>query len=401
MIQLGRLSGGAARWAAGAVLFMVGIAVRAEAAPPSAAPELRTVEEAKRAADNARSQQRERERCIDSAFGLREKLSKKARELGSRIAEIARAAKRALDELLSGRFCSKCDRTASEIEKVEKQSFSQHLGKVKGKAVAAGADRIARKKKEYEDRIRGKEREKASAEKESKSAHERGERCRREWLDLDQVWRFATDQARKIPALLARAKEMARRMFGAKGQDASEKTKEKLTRNNFKSETMQREIEASPQRHALAKDLAASLGSRFVVTEVGRTAEKQASDIENVLATKGWKSDQIMYKQWIKDGLAPLKLHEETNSAERSRKVLEFVQQNSQRFGHLGGRSFDIRSTSLSAADYARVVETARSHGFQVNDERNCPGRHPHIHIQLSTDGDSSPLRCGVKAGAR
>jgi hypothetical protein len=67
---------------------------------------------------------------------------------------LAEDKKRAIEELLSGRFCSKCRRSASEIERATKQSFSLHLTDVKGQPVPATLEMINQKRQEYDVKIR-------------------------------------------------------------------------------------------------------------------------------------------------------------------------------------------------------------------------------------------------------
>lgn len=53
-----------------------------------------------------------------------------------KIQQLEREKERAVEEVRQGLFCSKCERSKSEIERAERVSFSQHLQNVKGTAIA-------------------------------------------------------------------------------------------------------------------------------------------------------------------------------------------------------------------------------------------------------------------------
>jgi len=104
-------------------------------------------------ADKEMSGINEELRALQADVGARaDALDKKIRDL---IAERAAA----LDELRRGVFCSKCRRTASEIERTEQLTFQAHLGTVKGSAVPATQKEIAKKAAEYDNKIESLKRE--------------------------------------------------------------------------------------------------------------------------------------------------------------------------------------------------------------------------------------------------
>jgi hypothetical protein len=92
-------------------------------------------------------------RCLASVLARnRENLDEYAK-LAEEADQLGEERDRAIRELKAGRYCSRCRRTATEIEKSEKVPFQVHLGNVKGSPVAASAAEIGRRAKEYDDKI--------------------------------------------------------------------------------------------------------------------------------------------------------------------------------------------------------------------------------------------------------
>jgi len=80
---------------------------------------------------------------------LEAEIQQEATALGALQAE----KERVLLELLSGSFCSKCERSATEIERVEEKPFAQHLQDVSGERRSASPELIERKVNEYDTRL--------------------------------------------------------------------------------------------------------------------------------------------------------------------------------------------------------------------------------------------------------
>ncbi len=81
------------------------------------------------------------------------KASNKLDELAQKVADLVAEEEEALKELREGRFCSKCHRTATEIEHDEHVSFQDHLGTVQGQEVPATPEEIAAKAAEFDEKI--------------------------------------------------------------------------------------------------------------------------------------------------------------------------------------------------------------------------------------------------------
>lgn len=58
-----------------------------------------------------------------------------------------------LSELRSGKFCSKCRRSATEIIAEKNESFSAHIGRVSGKIISLSSDELRTKERELERKI--------------------------------------------------------------------------------------------------------------------------------------------------------------------------------------------------------------------------------------------------------
>jgi hypothetical protein len=166
--------------------FSAGLAVLSLATPAVAAeapPEYQTAKEAERGREEARQRQQQSQRCIDEAALRGDRAHAKKDQLGKKRAALRAKKARALEEMRRGLFCSKCRRTASQIQEAERISFQAHLGKVMGVAIR-GAELqrlIDAKAKEFDDKIRSIEDEIRSKETEEKSAAAAMGKCADEW----------------------------------------------------------------------------------------------------------------------------------------------------------------------------------------------------------------------------
>lgn len=84
-------------------------------------------------------------------IGTREK--REIADLEIRINVLKTEKRAALEELREGRYCSKCKRPASMIQRQTGSSFQQHLGDVRGKPVPATQDMIDHVAKKYDTKI--------------------------------------------------------------------------------------------------------------------------------------------------------------------------------------------------------------------------------------------------------
>ena len=87
----------------------------------------------------------------ETKVGIEER--KEIRDLDEEIERLKKEKEEVLDELRRGEFCSKCERTPSQILVQTNQEFQEHLGKVKGEAVPASYDLIEYTKKKYDTKI--------------------------------------------------------------------------------------------------------------------------------------------------------------------------------------------------------------------------------------------------------
>src|SRR5258706_10372442 len=191
-----------------------------------------TSTEARALARQAAADARSAEACIKSqaksahAAELREQRAQK------RKSELEAEKARVLAELRSGRFCNKCWRSATEIEKGG-QSFAQHLTDVKGEPKPAPADKIARREADFNQRIASAERDRARAEGQRTSAEQKEKACVAKRNEAYVLKAFAENLAKRLAALeLKYKKELERQRMLAKKKKAEEerrKSKEETT----------------------------------------------------------------------------------------------------------------------------------------------------------------------------
>lgn len=82
-------------------------------------------------------------------------------DLNRQLNDLIRERDRTLDDLRNGRFCSKCNRSATEIERAG-EGFLAHVRNVGGVVVAASQQVIDQKMQEYQQKISALERRKAA-----------------------------------------------------------------------------------------------------------------------------------------------------------------------------------------------------------------------------------------------
>jgi hypothetical protein len=89
---------------------------------------------------------------------------KRIPELSAQITALTEEMEHTLADLRSGRFCSMCGKSKTQIEQGG-EDFFRHLGRVQGKLVAATPEQIAAKEKEFTDRIRRLQDERSKAQR--------------------------------------------------------------------------------------------------------------------------------------------------------------------------------------------------------------------------------------------
>ncbi len=115
--------------------------------------EFRDSADAIEAANQALSKMRSSQQCMNTASEentANDPALLKALNLALRL---YKEKERALSELHKGAYCSKCNRTASEIEQQEKTSFADHIQRVKGRVIPAPPDVCEKKAQEYDSKI--------------------------------------------------------------------------------------------------------------------------------------------------------------------------------------------------------------------------------------------------------
>ncbi|MCA1612572.1 MAG: DUF4189 domain-containing protein [Acidobacteria bacterium] len=106
------------------------------------------------AAEAARARVTEGDKCIADVHKRNDANNAARREDADKIVKLYEEKKKSIEDMRNGRYCSKCTRTATEIEKVESTSFAAHLKKVSGREVPAPANKIREKAKEYDQKIK-------------------------------------------------------------------------------------------------------------------------------------------------------------------------------------------------------------------------------------------------------
>ena len=123
---------------------------------PLAAQQGRAVGNGSRSPDESQSaatRQQQSEACMKSAQrSYWDAVAEELRAIADMQVLMAEK-KKALEELRQGLYCSKCMRTASEIEKQEKVSFQQHLQDKKGVSVPAPASVVRDKAADFDRKI--------------------------------------------------------------------------------------------------------------------------------------------------------------------------------------------------------------------------------------------------------
>ncbi|MGC4043573.1 MAG: hypothetical protein QM758_07180 [Armatimonas sp.] len=116
------------------------------------ADDFQTSAEAEAAAKSAGSRIAAADSCQADARKDNDRNNAEWSKANQELAEAIDQKQKGLEELRQGYYCSKCNRPASEIEKTG-ESFSQHLGRVKGTPVPAPPDVIRKKAEEYNAKI--------------------------------------------------------------------------------------------------------------------------------------------------------------------------------------------------------------------------------------------------------
>ncbi|WP_339735352.1 hypothetical protein [uncultured Gimesia sp.] len=75
------------------------------------------------------------------------------KDLASELKQLKIQRDRDINDLKSGRYCSKCNRTPSQILKDTKQTFEEHLDDVSGRSIPAAPSRILAEERKYQKAI--------------------------------------------------------------------------------------------------------------------------------------------------------------------------------------------------------------------------------------------------------
>jgi hypothetical protein len=92
-------------------------------------------------------------KVVEELHGLPAKAEGELGPLAAKVASLVAERDKALEELRTGHFCSKCRRPASEIERAEHVSFAAHLGIVHGEAIPVTQKELDAKAAEYDRTI--------------------------------------------------------------------------------------------------------------------------------------------------------------------------------------------------------------------------------------------------------
>ncbi|MCA9000838.1 MAG: hypothetical protein KDB61_02865 [Planctomycetes bacterium] len=95
-------------------------------------------------------------------------------ERDKQLADLLAEKEQTLEDLRNGLFCSKCDRSATEIEKTLKISFDQHKDDVDSEGVPMSPEKIQKKMEDYDKKIAAVERRFAGRLKRLRETYEKG-----------------------------------------------------------------------------------------------------------------------------------------------------------------------------------------------------------------------------------
>lgn len=109
--------------------------------------------EAREAARRAEARAAEADRCILEEAKKHARNGSEASEAAALLEALAQEKVKVMQELAAGQYCSRCRRTASEIERSERVSFAQHLDQVRGVAIPAPAELVNQRAADFDREI--------------------------------------------------------------------------------------------------------------------------------------------------------------------------------------------------------------------------------------------------------
>jgi hypothetical protein len=221
-----------------------------------AADEPATPAAARASAGAARSRARQAVSCMEEQSRRSLENSREAGEAATEHAGLVDEKRRAMKEFAQGLFCSKCDRAASEIERVERMSFGQHLDKVQGVPKPAPVELVKRKAAEYDRKIA--------------QARQRLDRHHAEWDQIRQ--RHASCDAQRVAAdqEATRLERVAKRLEAEGKRRAAA---EALRRAQESARIERERARAEAERQAQARREAAEEALRAQLDEARRLQE--------------------------------------------------------------------------------------------------------------------------------
>ena len=208
-----------------ALLLCLCLAVSLEAvAARKPVEKFTTSDQAKAAALAAPKEAATAKKCIDAQAKAQSEAYGKRHALDSRISQLAHDRDQALLEMRLGFFCSKCKRSASQIEKGGYETFDGHLGTVKGVREAADPATIAEKEQEFEQQIQQLRTEQKGFLAQENAARKRGSECGQDLSDAQNRELYARAM---VPVLLAQEAEAKRREEAKRQAEAKRLADEK------------------------------------------------------------------------------------------------------------------------------------------------------------------------------
>jgi hypothetical protein len=112
-----------------------------------------TRQEAQSALTRFDAQISEAQSCINSSYERSRKNNEEYEKLRQQSEELLQDMENSVADLRNGSFCSRCNRTATEIQRQEKVPMQQHLAKVKGILKHAPEAKVLQKKAEFLHRL--------------------------------------------------------------------------------------------------------------------------------------------------------------------------------------------------------------------------------------------------------
>ncbi len=159
---------------------------RTEVAPPVATAAavrqvpFQTSEEAHQAWVSAQSEINARHDCLTDCEKENDNNNREWGKANQKVYDARAERDLGLKELREGLYCSQCNRPKSQIERELRVSFETHLQNVKGTAISAPPDVMARKEKEFNDKVRDAEREVAQYHQNYQRLSDRWDKCNNE-----------------------------------------------------------------------------------------------------------------------------------------------------------------------------------------------------------------------------